>query len=276
MKRFILRVLNNKKLLINFILVIALFILGIIAPYITKDPLYANFQDALLAPSAEHWFGTDNLGRDIFARVLHGIFPTLKTVFTIVIIVFFIGVILGTIAGYFGGIIDRFIMRLADIMIAFPGLVLAIAIAGILDSGLSGAIFAISVVNWPRYARLARSLVLKIKESTFVSSAKIVGTNPITIILKYIIPNSIFTMIVNITLDIGVFIMEMAGLSYLGFGAKPPTPEWGLMLSDGKDFMQRAPWLLFAPALAIFTVVVIFNLLGDNLRDEFDTLEVKE
>lgn len=276
MKNFLKRVLNNKKLLLNFVFVALLFVVGIVAPFVTQDPLYANFQDALLPPSMQHFFGTDNLGRDVFARVMNGIFPTLETAFIIVIIVFVVGTILGIISGYFGGIVDRIIMRFADIMIAFPGLVLAIAIAGILNSGISGAIFAIVVVNWPRYARLSRSLVLKIKESTYFSSAKVVGTKPSKIILKYIIPNSIFIMIVNITLDIGVFIMELASLSYLGFGAKPPTPEWGLMLSDGKDYFLRAPWLLFAPALAIFTVIVIFNLLGDNLRDEFDTLEVEK
>lgn len=276
MKRFIKRVLNNKKLLSNFIFIILLLLVGIILPKFIQDPLYANFQEAFLPPSSKHLFGTDNLGRDVFSRVISGVFPTLKTAFTIVVIVFSIGTILGTIAGYFGGIVDRVIMRFADIMIAFPGLVLAIAIAGILDSGSFGAIFAISVVNWPRYARLTRSLVIKIKESTFIGSAKIVGTSSTDIILKYIIPNLIFVTLVNITLDIGVFIMEMASLSYLGFGAKPPTPEWGLMLSDGKDFIQRAPWLLFSPASAIFTVIVIFNLLGDNLRDEFDALEVEK
>ena len=276
MVSFFKRVLKNKKLLINFIAIFVLLAVAFLAPYITASPTEANLKEALLPPSSAHYFGTDNLGRDVFARVLNGIKPTLETAFTLVFIVFFVGLILGTVAGYFGGIVDRVIMRIADIMISFPGLVLAIAIAGVLDSGLSGAIFALSAVNWPRYARLGRSLVLKIKESTFVSSAKLVGTKPTTIILRYIIPNTIFTMIVNITLDIGVFIMEMASLSYLGFGAKPPTPEWGLMLSDGKDLIQRAPWLLFAPAIAIFSVVVIFNLLGDNLRDEFDTLEVEK
>lgn len=276
MKNFALRVVRNKKLLINFIFIFVLILVAFLAPYFTVSPYEANLKDAFLPPSSEHFFGTDNLGRDVFSRVINGIRPTLQTAFTLVVIVFFVGMTLGTIAGYFGGLIDRTIMRLADIMISFPGLVLAIAIAGVLDSGMTGAIFALSAVNWPKYARLARSLVFKIKESTFISSAKIVGIKPSKIILKYIVPNSIFTMIINITMDIGVFIMEMASLSYLGFGAKAPTPEWGLMLSDGKDFIQRAPHLLFAPAIAIFIVIVIFNLLGDNLRDEFDTLEVEK
>lgn len=177
------------------------------------------------------------------------------------------------ISGYFGGWIDAVIMRIADMMLAFPGLVLALAVAGIMGASSKNAIIAIVLVNWTKYARLARSLVLKIRDRDYVSAAIVTGSKTGHMLLRYMLPNALPTLIITATTDVGGMMLELAALSFLGFGAKPPTPEWGYMLNEGRACMQSAPWMMLFPGLAIFLVVVVFNMLGDAIRDILDPKE---
>jgi peptide/nickel transport system permease protein/nickel transport system permease protein len=210
------------------------------------------------------------MGRDIFTRVVYGARVSLVAAFAVVGLSFLIGTVLGVLAGYFRGIIDAVIMRIADMMVSFPGLVLAMAVAGILGASIGNAILAISVVTWPKYARLARSLVLKIRNRDYVSAAIVTGSKTPYILMRYMLPNALPTLVITAATDIGGLMLELAGLSFLGFGAVSPTPEWGLMLNEGRAYMQSAPWLMIFPGLAIFITVVVFNMLGDGLRDILD------
>ena len=185
-------------------------------------------------------------------------------------VVMILGTLLGVISGFFGGRIDTLIMRVSDIMIAFPDLILAIAIAGILGPNMINAITAITVVSWPRYARLARSLVMKIKNRDYIYAAYITGSRDAYLLKQYFLPNILPTVIVTAATDVGTFMLSLASLSFLGFGVQPPTPEWGYMLSEGRTYMQSAPWLIIYPGIAIFIVVSVFNLFGDSVRDLFD------
>ena len=263
---------RNVSFTIFLILAIVIVLGSIFAPVVTQgvDPTAGNLADALQAPSSEHIFGTDKLGRDVFARVIYGSRTSLVAAFSIIGIVFVVGSILGVLAGYFGGWVDAVIMRVADMMVAFPGLVLAIAVAGILGASIQNAVIAISVVTWTKYARLARSLVLKIRNREYVAAATVTGSKTLYILRKYMLPNALPTLVITAATDIGSMMLELAGLSFLGFGAQPPTPEWGLMLNEGRAYMQSAPWLMIFPGLAIVLVVIVFNMLGDNLRDILD------
>ena len=252
-------------------LVLLLIAIALAAPLIAPyDPLEATMQNAYLAPSAEHWFGTDKLGRDNFSRVLYGAAYSLSSVLLLVAIIFMVGTTLGVLAGFYGGRVDVVIMRVADMMISFPGMILAIAIAGILGGSLFNAIVALTVVTWTKYARLARSMVLKVKKRDFVEAAIVNGGTSTHILCRHILPNILPLMLITAASDIGAMMMELAGLSFLGFGSQPPAPEWGLMLNEGRQQLQTAPWLMFFPGLAIFITVVIFNLWGDALRDVLD------
>ncbi len=264
--------LSNTGFMIFAVLALLIILASICAPLICHgvDPTAGELSDAIMKPSAEHPFGTDKMGRDIFARVIYGSRTSLVSTFTLVIVIFVIGTFLGILAGYFGGVVDAVIMRIADMMIAFPGLVLAIAVAGMLGASTKNAIIAISVVSWPKYARLARSLVMKIRHTDFVAAAQVTGSRTPYMLWKYMLPNTITTLVITAATDIGSMMMELAALSFLGFGAQPPTPEWGSMLNEGRNFMQSAPWMMIYPGLAIFITVVIFNMLGDNLRDILD------
>ena len=263
---------KNKTFTIFAILAILLILMAIFAPLVTGgiDPTKGSLADAVKAPSAEHIFGTDKMGRDIFARVVYGARVSLVAAFGVVALSFVLGTVLGIISGYFRGIVDAVIMRIADMMVSFPGLVLAMAVAGILGASIGNAIIAVSVVTWPKYARLARSLVLKIRDRDYVAAAVVTGSKTPYILMRYMLPNALPTLIITAATDIGSLMLELAGLSFLGFGATPPTPEWGLMLSEGRAYMQSAPWLMVFPGLAIFITVVIFNMLGDSLRDILD------
>lgn len=263
---------KNKTFTIFAILAILLILMAIFAPLVTGgiDPTKGSLADAIKAPSAEHIFGTDKMGRDIFARVVYGARVSLVAAFGVVALSFVLGTVLGIISGYFRGIVDAVIMRIADMMVSFPGLVLAMAVAGILGASIGNAIIAVSVVTWPKYARLARSLVLKIRDRDYVAAAVVTGSKTPYILMRYMLPNALPTLIITAATDIGSLMLELAGLSFLGFGATPPTPEWGLMLSEGRAYMQSAPWLMIFPGLAIFITVVIFNMLGDSLRDILD------
>lgn len=262
---------TNRAFAFASALVLLLVLLALAAPLIAPyDPLAAEMKNAYLPPSGEHIFGTDKLGRDCFSRILYGASYSLSSVLLLVSIIFVVGTSLGVAAGYFGGKTDTVIMRISDMMISFPGMILAIAIAGILGGSLINAIIALTIVSWTKYARLARSMVLKIKKRDFVEAAVVNGGKPLHILWRHIVPNILPLMIITAASDIGAMMMELAGLSFLGFGSQPPAPEWGLMLNEGRQQLQTAPWLMVFPGLAIFVTVVIFNLWGDALRDVLD------
>ena len=264
---------NVKKIqLITFLIsAILVVVVAVLAPYIVpKDPFLAEMGKSLQKPSAEHIFGTDILGRDLFSRVIYGSRYSLFITLILVATIFAVGTFLGVIAGYFGGLVDMIIMRIGDMMIAFPGLILAIAIAGLLGPSVSNAIIAISSVAWTKYARLSRSMVIKVKQELYVEAAKVTGTKDFKILLKYIIPNMITSMIVTAVSDLGILMLEVATLSFLGFGAQPPIPEWGAMLNEGRTYLAKAPWIMMYPGIAIVIAVVIFNMLGDSVRDLID------
>lgn len=262
---------TNRAFLVTSLLVLLLIVIALAAPLIAPyDPLEAVMKNAYMPPSAEHLFGTDKLGRDNFSRIIYGASYSLSSVLILVAIIFVVGTTLGVLAGYYGGWVDVVIMRIADMMISFPGMILAIAIAGILGGSLINAIIALTIVTWTKYARLARSMVLKIKKRDFVEAAIVNGGTSTHILWKHILPNILPLMVITAASDIGAMMMELAGLSFLGFGSQPPAPEWGLMLNEGRQQLQTAPWLMIFPGLAIFITVVIFNLWGDALRDVLD------
>ncbi|MDO5410858.1 MAG: ABC transporter permease [Lachnospiraceae bacterium] len=267
--------LKNKTFTVFAILAVCIVFTAVFAPVLSHgiNPLEGNINDAIQPPCRAHIFGTDKMGRDIFARVLYGARISLAATFSVVLLIFTIGSFLGIIAGYFGGIADSVIMRISDMMIAFPGLVLALAVAGILGASVKNAVIAITLVSWTKYARLARSLVMKIRHQDFVAAAVVTGSRVPYILLRYMLPNVLPTLLITAATDIGSMMLELAGLSFLGFGARAPLPEWGLMLSEGRSYMQAAPWLMVFPGLAIFATVVVFNMLGDSVRDILDPKE---
>lgn len=261
-----------RQFCVFLVLAVLIILAAVFAPVVCGgvDPLKGSLTDALMPPCKEHIFGTDKMGRDIFARVVYGARASLTATFGVVALIFLLGSTLGVISGYFGGWIDAVIMRIADMMLAFPGLVLALAVAGIMGASIKNAIIAIVLVSWTKYARLARSLVLKIRNRDYVSAAIVTGSKTPYMLLRYMLPNALPTLVITAATDIGAMMLELAALSFLGFGAKPPTPEWGYMLNEGRACMQTAPWLMIFPGLAIFVVVVVFNMLGDSLRDILD------
>lgn len=262
---------KNPAFIVYCILAIVVVLIAVFAPLIaTHDPYAAVLADAVQPPSSEHWFGTDKMGRDLFSRVIFGARTSLTAAISLVAIIVVVGTILGIVAGYFGGIVDAVIMRLSDMMISFPGMVLAIAVAGILGANIRNAVVAIAIVSWTKYARLARSLVLKIKNRDYIAAARVTGSKTGYILWKYMLPNALPTLVITGATDIGGMMLEIAGLSFLGFGAQSPVAEWGLMLNEGRAYMTAAPWLMIFPGLAIFITVVVFNLLGDSLRDVLD------
>lgn len=262
---------ENKAFRVTSLLVLLLILITVLAPVIAPyNPLEAVMRDANAAPSAAHLFGTDKLGRDVLSRILYGASYSLTSVLFLVFLIFVVGTFLGVIAGYFGGIVDTVIMRFADMMISFPGVILAIAIAGILGGSLVNAMIAMLCVTWTKYARLSRSMVLKIKKRDFVDAAIVSGGSSAHILWVHILPSILPLMVITAAADIGAMMMELAGLSFLGFGSQPPAPEWGLMLNEGRQQLQTAPWLMIFPGLAIFITVVVFNLWGDSLRDVLD------
>ncbi len=262
---------TNRAFAVTSVLVLVLIAIAFAAPVLAPyDPTHAAMKDAFLEPGAQHLFGTDKLGRDCFSRVLYGARASLTGVLVLVASVFVVGTTMGVVSGYFGGKVDMVIMRISDMMISFPGMILAIAIAGIMGGSLVNAVFALTIVSWTKYARLSRSMVLKVKRRDFVEAAIVNGGTPGHILWVHILPNILPMMVITAAADIGALMMELAGLSFLGFGSQPPAPEWGLMLNEGRQQLQTAPWLMFFPGLAIFVTVVVFNLWGDNLRDVLD------
>ena len=268
-KNFFMR---NKTFTVFGVLAILIILTAVFAPVVTGgvNPAEGDLSTAIQPPGPGHVFGTDKLGRDIFTRVIYGARVSLTASFSAVILIFVIGTVLGILAGYFGGAVDAVIMRIADMLISFPGLVLAMAVAGIMGASIRNAVIALAVVSWTKYARLARSLVMKIRDRDFVAAAVVTGSKTPYILLHYMLPNVLPTLVITAAADIGSMMLELASLSFLGFGAKAPAAEWGLMLNEGRAYMQAAPWLMVFPGIAIFITVVVFNMLGDGLRDILD------
>jgi peptide/nickel transport system permease protein len=252
-------------------IVIALVFIAIFAPYIAPyDPIAMALENRLASPSMSHLLGTDELGRDILSRIIYGTGVALKIMIIVLMIDLPLGVFLGIVAGYFGGWIDEIIMRIADIFMAFPRLILAMAIGAALGPSLVNTMIAIAVTMWPTYARLARGETLSIKERAFIEAEKALGTSKVRILLSSILPLCLSTTIVRATLDMGNVIRIAAGMSFLGLGAQPPTPEWGLMVSTGRSFLINQWWVPTFPGFAILLAVFGFNLLGDGIRDISD------
>ena len=262
---------RNKLFAIYSAAVVLILLVAIFAPYLApQDPFDGNMRNVLQPPSAEHLLGTDKLGRDTLSRIIAGTQVSLFMTICLVILLAIVGSLVGITSGYFGGKVEMILMRIADMMLAFPGVVLAIAIAGILGGSVVNTILALLVVGWAKYARLVRSLVIKLRNNDFIIAAQVNGTKTINILWRHILPNILPMVVITGAMDIGTMMMEIAGLSFLGFGAQPPTPEWGLMLNEGRQYIQTAPWLMIYPGVAIFVVVAIFNLWGDSLRDVLD------
>lgn len=261
----------KNRLIIFGTLAVLLLIGSIFSSHLTPyDPDLQDLSNAKAAPSMEHLLGTDRYGRDMLSRVIIGSRTSIYSTLLLVAIITAFGTAIGVICGWFGKWIDVILMRISDMFLAFPGLVFALAVAGVLGGGLQNAIIALAAISWPKYARIARSQTLAQKETVYLRAAKLSGSSTVKIIFKHILPNIIGPILVTAMLDIGTMMMELAGLSFLGLGAKPPTAEWGSMMSDTRSLITIVPWVTLAPGIAIFISVMIFNLLGDTIRDYAD------
>ena len=259
------------RLIIFGTLAVLLLIGSIFSSHLTPyDPYLQDLSNAKAAPSMEHLLGTDRYGRDMLSRVIIGSRTSIYSTLLLVAIITTLGTAVGVICGWFGKAVDVVLMRISDMFLAFPGLVFALAVAGVLGGGLQNAIIALAAISWPKYARIARSQTLAQKETVYLRAAKLSGSSTVKIIFKHILPNIIGPILVTSMLDIGTMMMELAGLSFLGLGAKPPTAEWGSMMSDTRSLITIVPWVTLAPGIAIFISVMIFNLLGDTIRDYAD------
>lgn len=262
---------TNRKITVLSCLAGILLLVAIFGKYLAPyDPLEVNYAISLQSPSKTHWFGTDKLGRDILSRILCGAFASFSLTFVMLLIIVFVGVTLGLIAGYKKGIIDHVLMRFADVLLAFPDTIFAIAVAGILGAGLFHTVFALALIWWTKYARLTRTLVSSFMHQDFIIAAKLAGAKPWKIIWSYLLPNVFPQILIHAALDFGSMMISLAGLSFLGLASQPPNPEWGYMLFESKQYMQTAPWMMIYPGLVILISVIIFNLLGDSLRDKLD------
>ncbi|MFQ7749228.1 MAG: ABC transporter permease [Eubacteriales bacterium] len=258
----------KKRFLVFGLMALAILLVAVLAPVIaTHDPNSSVLADAVQPPSGEHWFGTDKMGRDLFSRVIYGTRTSILSTMVLVLSILLLGGALGIVAGYVGGIVETIIMRVADMMVSFPGMALAIALAGMLGGSITSAILAIMAVSWTKYARLARSLVLESQAPGLCAGCSISGTRERDILLRYMVPSALPTLLITAATDVGGMMLELAGFSFLGLGAQSTSIEWGYMLNEGRAYMESAPWLMVFPGLAIFLTVVIFNLLGDSLRD---------
>ncbi|KOS71564.1 peptide ABC transporter permease [Lysinibacillus contaminans] len=262
---------KSKISLIGAGIVLFFIVLAVYGPNIAPQGVNEqDFTKRLLAPSGQHWFGTDDFGRDIFSRVVHGARISLWVGLFSVILSAIVGSVLGIVAGYYGKWIDTIISRLFDIMLAFPSILLAIAVVAVLGPSLQNALIAIAIINVPNFGRLIRSKVLSVKEEEYIVAAKAIGMRDIRILFSHILPNSMTPIIVQGTLAIATAIIEAAALGFLGLGAQAPAPEWGKMLADARIYLLKAPWTMIFPGLAIMLTVLGFNLMGDGLRDALD------
>ena len=265
------RLLRSRGALAGGALVVLFLLLALFAPLVAHaDPLAQNLAQGASAPSAQHLMGTDKLGRDIFARVLYGARISIRIALLAVGFAIGFGSLIGIVAGYAGGAVDAALMGAMELMLSFPSIVLAIAIATILGPSVTNVMVAVGIVYMPQYARLARSSTLEVKSRDFVEAARALGARAPELVVRHIVPNIVTPLLVQATLGIGSAELEAAGLSYLGLGARPPAPEWGAMLNDARDYWLSAPWALVFPGLAITALVFGFNLLGDGLRDALD------
>lgn len=268
LRRQIRRAFRNPLSAVGLVLSGFFLFLAIFSPWIVPvDPLAMDPAVRLAPPSAAHWFGTDNGGRDVFSRVAVGARYSLIASLAILFIATFVGSLIGLVSGYFGGLVDELLMRITDMFLAFPALVLAMGAAAALGPSLLNAILAIALVWWPWYARLVRGQTLAIKNQLFVEAARAVGASGPRIAIKHILRNCWSPIIVQMSLDLGYAVLTLAGLSFIGLGAQPPTPEWGTMISLGRDYFLEQWWIVTFPGLAIFMAVMAFNLLGDGLQE---------
>ena len=259
------------KLFLFAALAATLLLITIFAKYICPyDPYAQDLSQAMQPPSATHPMGTDTYGRDMLSRVLIGAQTSISSTFALVAIITVFGTIVGIFCGYYGGVVDSVMMRISDICLAFPGLVFAMAVAAILNGGVQNAVIALALISWPKYSRIARSQTLSMKSLPYMQAAQLAGDSAPQMIFRHVLPNIVGPILVTSMLDIGTMMMEIAGLSFLGLGAQPPVAEWGSMMSSGRSMLQTYPWIVLSPGLAIFVSVVIFNLLGDTIRDYMD------
>ena len=262
---------RNGLAMAGLVTVCVMIFASLAAPLLTwQDPGAQNLAGRLAAPSAAHWFGTDELGRDIYTRILYGGRVTLGMVVAVVLLVAPIGLAVGCIAGYLGGLVDRLLMRVTDVFLAFPRLVLALAFVAALKPGVTSAVIAIALTAWPPYARLARAETLTIRNSDFIAAVRLAGAGAPRIITRHIAPLCVSSVIVRITLDMSGIILTAAALGFLGMGAQPPMPEWGTMIASSRAFILQQWWVPTIPGLAIFIASLAFNLLGDGMRDVLD------
>lgn len=262
---------RNRLAMLGLGLVLLLLAVAALAPWISPyEPNVQNLRLRLQPPGPEHWLGTDELGRDILSRILHGARITLYIVTLVVVIAAPVGLLVGTVAGYFGGWLDALLMRLTDIFLAFPRLILALAFVAALGPGIDNAVIAIAITAWPTYARVARAETLTLRRSDFIAAVRIQGAGPLRIVGRHIMPLCLPSVIVRITLDMAGIILTAAGLGFLGLGAQPPAPEWGAMISTGRTYLLDQWWVATIPGIAICLVSLGFNLLGDGLRDLLD------
>ena len=259
------------KLILFAALAATLLLITIFAKYLCPyDPYAQDLSQAMQPPSATHLMGTDTYGRDMLSRVLIGAQTSISSTFALVAIITVFGTIVGIFCGYYGGVVDSMMMRISDICLAFPGLVFAMAVAAILNGGVQNAVIALALISWPKYSRIARSQTLSMKSLPYMQAAQLAGDSALQMIFRHVLPNIVGPILVTSMLDIGTMMMEIAGLSFLGLGAQPPVAEWGSMMSSGRSMLQTYPWIVLSPGLAIFVSVVIFNLLGDTIRDYMD------
>jgi peptide/nickel transport system permease protein len=267
-----LRMRRNPLAMVGLIIILALLAMAAFAPWIaTHDPLAQNLGQRLLPPGTPgHWLGTDDFGRDIWTRIVYGSRITLYIVTLVAITAPVLGLLIGTVAGYFGGWVDQVLMRITDIFLAFPRLILALALVAVLGPGIENAVLAIALTAWPPYARVARAETLTVRTSDYIAAVRLQGAGSGRIIWGHVMPMCLPSVIIRVTLDMAGVILIAAGLGFLGLGVQPPTPEWGLMISSGRKFLFEQWWVATMPGLAIFIVSLGFNLLGDGLRDVLD------
>jgi peptide/nickel transport system permease protein len=268
---------RNRLAMVGLVIVLLLVLVAALAPLLA--PYSATAGDLgnsrLLPPSAAHWFGTDDQGRDILSRLMFGSRITLYVVVLVAVLAAPIGLLVGTAAGYAGGYVDALLMRITDIFLAFPRLILALAFVAALGPGIENAVIAIAITSWPPYARIARAETLTLRQADYISAVRLLGASPVRIVLRHIMPLCVSSVIVRVTLDMAGIILTAAGLGFLGLGAQPPLPEWGAMIANGRAYVLDQWWVAAAPGAAIFIVSLGFNLLGDGLRDALDPKSVK-
>ena len=271
MRRFWLHFSRNPLSLLGMIIIVILVLTGIFGPYLAPyDPVAISPAERLQSPDREHLLGTDELGRDVLSRIIAGSRISLEIGLSIVFLSASIGMLIGLASGYFGGPVDHILMRITDIFISLPTLILAIAITAALGPSLPNAVLAMVLVWWPIYARLIRGEVLSVKGKDYIRAMKVMGASPLRIIVFHVLPNTIDSVIVRASIDFGNAVMFCAALSFIGLGAQPPTPEWGAMVTAGQNYMRDAWWIITFSGLAIFLTVMGFNLLGDGIRDFLD------